>query len=86
MRHVSTREALTDLNKFARTMRRWCDQNGEYENGVVSVSDLTLADISNAIDAVLAADGGDVRVPERHDSIYAYLCASTHKRPEDDGR
>lgn len=77
---VSTREALIDINSFVRAMRLWCDQNGEYENGIVSVSDFTLAGINKVIDSMLVADGGDVIVPEAYDSIYAYLYASTNGR------
>ena len=81
MRHVTTRSALTDLNRFLREMYMWCDQNGWYDTAVVSVSRGSVNAMRCVIDAVLSAEGDDVVLPEGYDSAYAYLTDWKKKRP-----
>ena len=81
MRHVTTRSALTDLNRFLREMYMWCDQNGWYDTGVVSVSRGSVNAMRRIVDSVVMADGGDVVLPDGYDSAYAYLADSKSKRP-----
>lgn len=75
MKEVTTREVLRDLNKFMRDMYCWCDQDGLYTTGRVSVSRDTIKRIRRCIDVVLeASDGGKVKLDPSHETAYAYLC------------
>ena len=76
MRHVSKRDAMKDLSKYLNDMYYWCDVNGEYTTGMVSVSRDTVKKLRQLMDAILEADANDsvVIVADGYDSVYAQLC------------
>lgn len=76
MRHVSKRDAMRDLSKYLNDMYCWCDVNGEYTTGLVSVSRETVKKLRQLMDAILEADANDsvVFVSDGYDSVYAQLC------------
>ena len=71
MKQVSERDALRDLSKFLRDMYCWCDCNGSYTGDTVEVSRKTIRNLRRVVDAVL---GGEVKVRDGYDSVYAQLC------------
>lgn len=73
MMQVPTRSALMDLNRFLRDMYLWCDQNGNYDTGLVSLSRGSVDAMRRVIDAVLTAYDGEAVLPDGYDSFYAYL-------------
>lgn len=74
---VNKREALTDLSRFLRDMYCWCDQDGSYTTGLVSVTRGTIKEMRRCVDAVLDADNHDGAVKCRRASVYAALSEST---------
>lgn len=73
--------ALRDLGRFMRDMYVWCDQNGDYTTGLVSVKRDTIKRMRRVLDAVLEADahGGKVRVSDWYGDVYTML-TDTAKR------
>lgn len=67
---VSEREALMGLNKYLRDMYCWCDVNGEYTTGMVSISRDTVKKMRRLVDAIL---DGKVVLADGYDSVYAQL-------------
>ena len=70
MKTVSEREALRGLNMFLRDMYCWCDVNGEFGTGMVSVSRKTVRKMRRLVDAILE---GRVVLMDGYDSVYAQL-------------
>lgn len=71
MKQVSEREALKDMSKYLRDMYCWCDQNGSYTTGMVSVSRDNIRNLRRLVDAILS---GEVKLCDGYDSVYAQLC------------
>lgn len=74
--------ALRDLGRFMRDMYVWCDQNGDYTTGMVSVSRDTIKRMRRVLDAVLEADvhGGKVCVSDWHGDVYTMLTDTSARR------
>lgn len=82
MKEVEIREALKDLSKFMREVYCWCDQDGSYTTGMVSLSRGTVRSMRRLVDAVLEADskGEKVKLMDGFDSAYMQLFAERSKR------
>ena len=75
MRMVTSLQALIDVSKFLKDMQTWCDQNGEYDTEVVSVSLKNVKQMSRCIDAVLdqIQNGTPILVADGYDGVYEQL-------------
>ena len=76
MKTVSEHDALKDLSKFLRDMYCWCDQNGSYTTGMVSVSRKTVRNMRRLVDAILS---GEIKLSDKYDSVYVQLCEEARK-------
>ena len=74
--HEGQRDALRDIGKYLTDMGTWCDQDGRYDRGMVSVSTESVNRLRHTVDLILRAGthGALVEVPNEYDTIYAYLC------------
>lgn len=72
---VSSKEALVDLSKFLREVYTWCDVNGEYLKGTVSLSQDTVKKMRRLVDAIIEADstGGKIRLMGEYGSVFDQL-------------
>ena len=77
MKEVTTDEALSDLSKYLRDVYCWCDADGSYTSGIISVSRYTVRMIRRCVDAIreAASSNAMVKVPEGYDSVYERLSA-----------
>ena len=74
--HEGQRDALRDIGKYLTDMSAWCDQDGRFDRGMISVSTESVNRLRHTVDLILRAGthGALVEVPEGYSSIYAYLC------------
>ena len=74
--HEGQRDALRDMGKYLTDMGSWCDQDGRFDRGMVSVPTDSVNRLRHTVDLILRAGthGALVEVPDGHSSIYAYLC------------
>lgn len=75
MKIVTSLQVLIDVSKFLKDMQTWCDQNGEYGTGMVSISLKNVEQMSRCIDAVLdqIQNGTPILVANGYDGVYEQL-------------
>lgn len=81
MKQVTTIEALRDLSRFLRDMYCWCDQNGSYTTGSISVGRGTVKDVRRCVDAIISNMQNDVPiyVMDGCDGVYEQLVQCVEK-------
>lgn len=67
---------MRDVSKYLTDMGTWCDQDGRFDRGMVSVRTDSINRLRNCVSLVLKAGihGALIEVPDGFSSVYAYLC------------
>lgn len=81
MRQVTAMDAMRDLNKFLRDMYCWCDHEGSYTSGTISVTRDTIKLVRRVTDAVLdnVQNGTPIYVKEGCSGVYEQLVLGAHE-------
>lgn len=76
MRTVTSVDALRDLSRFLRDVYCWCDHNGNYLTGTVSVSRDTIRQMRRCVDAIQdnMRNNTPIYVMDGCDGVYEQLC------------
>jgi len=72
---VTSLQALIGLSLFLDEMKTWCDQNGEYDTEMVSVSLDSVERMGMCVEAIIdnVQKGTPILIANRYDSVYEQL-------------
>lgn len=75
MKIVTSLQAMIGLGLFLDEMQTWCDQNGEYETGMVSVSIDSVKRMSMLVDAIIdqVQKGTPIIIADGYNGVYEQL-------------
>lgn len=75
MRTATSLQALRDLSRFLRDMYCWCDHDGSYTSGTISVSRDTVKHVRRCVDAVVdhMQNGTPINVMDGCNGVYEQL-------------
>lgn len=82
MKIVTSLQALIGLGLFLDEMQTWCDQNGEYGTGLVSVSIDSVKRMSLCVNAIIdqAQKGTPIIIADGYDGVYEQLKGRSYGR------